>query len=125
AGGQQPFTYAAGSGPYRHADHITGLPVGTHVIHIKDANNCIKDSTVVLNQPDKLEADITMFQSVCSPLATGSISITARGGTVPYIYALGESGYSNKKIYTSLASGQYRVRVQDEHNCTLDTTVFL
>ena len=58
---------------------------------------------------------------LCFGNSTGSINLTATGGTAPYTYAW--SNNTTQEDPTNLAAGTYTVTVTDANGCTAQTTV--
>jgi len=66
---------------------FTGLDAGTYTVHIEDINDCFRDTTVVITEPDAfILQQITVDSLQCSGDADGIITITAQGGKLPYTY---------------------------------------
>lgn len=53
-GGTAPYTYNKESGAYQSSGMFTGLAAGTYMFHVKDANGCIKNQSVTIEEPDPL-----------------------------------------------------------------------
>lgn len=124
AGGVGPYTYAIGSGSYSSTNLFSGLTAGSYTLHIKDANNCIKDTIITVTQPAVLAfSNIAIVQPICNSTATGSITITGTGGTTPYTYAINASAYISSNIFVSIAAGSYAMHLKDNNGCTVDSTV--
>ncbi|MBS1645415.1 MAG: gliding motility-associated C-terminal domain-containing protein [Bacteroidetes bacterium] len=124
--GTPSYTYAADAAPYSGSNLITGLNVGAHVLHVRDANGCIRDTAVKLKEPQALSFTIPgINQPTCEGFKDGSISISARGGFAPYTYQMPPNPYKTVSLYTGLAEGSYTIRVKDSNNCTYDTTIVL
>lgn len=120
SGGTPPFTFAANNMPYQVFHHLTSLPQGTYVVHIKDVNGCIKDSTVTLTDPPHLGLDFTSSKALCYPIPNGSVSLIGKGGTPPYVYAVDQSGYTTyRTTYSTLVSGPHTLYVKDDNECVL------
>ncbi len=120
SGGLPPFSYAIGTGTYSSTNTFTGLTAGTYVLHIKDANDCIKDTVLVITQPQSITASIFPKKPTCNAYTNGEISITATDGTPPYRFALGTGVYSAINTFTGLAAGTYALHVKDANDCVRD-----
>ena len=87
-GGVSPLQYALNSNPYNLTGLFSNLNPGVYTLHIKDANNCHRDS--ILNVPSisllSLSAP-TITQPLCFGGA-GNVVINATGGSTPYTYSL-------------------------------------
>lgn len=49
---------------------------------------------------------------------TGSITLTATGGTPPYTFKLGNGSYQSSPVFSQLSSGSYLVTVRDSESTT-------
>ncbi|MBS1585474.1 MAG: gliding motility-associated C-terminal domain-containing protein [Bacteroidetes bacterium] len=123
AGGTPTYTYANGAGPYAAANTFNGLVAGTYVIHTKDANNCVKDTTITITQPTPIVVSPSVKNSVCATLANGQVTLNASGGTPGYTYANGAGPYAANNTFTALAAGTYVFHTKDTHGCIKDVTV--
>ncbi|MBS1772557.1 MAG: gliding motility-associated C-terminal domain-containing protein [Bacteroidetes bacterium] len=124
SGGAGTYTYALGAGAYSSANFFNGLGAGTYTLHIKDANACIKDTSITITQPSKLVfSNITITEPICFNTATGKIVATGSGGTSPYRYALGLGPFSSVNTFTGLSAGSYTLHLIDTNNCAADSNV--
>ena len=65
----------------------------------------------------------TQVNVACFSNATGSINITASGGTSPYTYDWGDiAGTNDPEDRSSLTAGTYSVTVTDANLCTVNTS---
>lgn len=122
-GGIAPYTYAVDAGAYGASNVLTGLNAGTHTVHMKDVNACIKDSTVTITEPAKLSLTYTITQPLCNNDANGSISVSGTGGTAPYTYSLNASPFTASGSFTGLSAGTYTLHVKDANGCTKDSNI--
>jgi gliding motility-associated-like protein len=120
-GGVSPFTYlwtpdsATGS-------TATGLSAGTYTLTIHDSNGCVAIDSVTISQPkSSVSAVTTVITSVsCNGGSNGSASVTASGGTSPYIYSW--SNGQTTDTATGLSATTYTVTVTDSNGCaTMDS----
>ena len=122
-GGTPPYTYAEGTGAYATSATITGLSAGSNIIHVKDANGCIKDTTVTISQPSIIVPHAFVKAAVCNTLANGQVTLSASGGTPGYTYAIGSGSYFSGTVFTPLAAGTYTFSIKDANGCVVDTTI--
>lgn len=122
-GGVGPYKYAFGSGSYNNPPNsITNLVAGTYAVHIKDNNNCIRDTNIVITEPAVLKIDnIVATQPSCYGFTNGSFTVSVSGGTTPYTYAVNAGGYSGSNVLSGLGAGTYVLHVRDANNCAVDT----
>lgn len=122
SGGVSPFTYALGTGTYSSTNVFTGLSAGSYTLHVKDAYDCIKDTTVQLLDPAQITLSIVPSKPKCNFYSSGAITVTAANGTPAYQYALGSGSFSSTNTFSGLFSGTYVIHVKDANNCTKDST---
>lgn len=124
SGGVSPYSYSINGGTYGSANTFGNLTAGTYYINVKDANNCIKYDTLVIQQPSPLSITSIAIQNVhCNGSTDGSFTVSASGGTPSYTYAVNTSAYSTSNVIGSLSAGTYTIHVKDTHGCTHDTTL--
>jgi large repetitive protein len=124
SGGAPPLQYSANVLPYTASNTITGLGPGIYVVHVKDANGCIKDTNILLTSPGPIVISSANINNVtCLGGNNGSILIQANGGTTPITYALNTGAYNAFANYTNLVAGTYTVHIKDGNNCIKDTVI--
>ena len=121
SGGTAPYSYSAdGGNTYQNSNVFSGLAAGSYVVVVKDANNCVSSGQqVIISQPDSgVSITTSQVNVLCNGAATGSITVTASGGTAPYSYsANGGSTYQSSNVFNELVAGSYAVVVTDANNC--------
>ncbi len=121
SGGVGPYTFNWGGGI--STEDRSGLAAGTYALVITDATNCVGNVSTVVNQPTVLSATNTSENIACFGASTGSINVTAAGGTAPYSYNWGAQGTSED--LSNVPSGNYLVTVTDDHGCTTTSSATL
>ncbi len=98
----------------------TGLTAGTYTVTVTDATNCAAVESITITESDALLATSISNSVFCNGGNDGSASITATGGTSPYMY-----GWSNGGNGDSLPVGLYTVTITDNAECetTIDVTI--
>ena len=146
-GGQGTITITAAGGPgsnYRYSVNggaysgvfSTSVTIsrvsGTYSILVKnDASDCVAASSqsVTLTSPTALGlGGVSKTNLTCTGANDGTISVTASGGTPPYVfdYSLDGGAYtgasmpqmSGTYVFSSLVAGTYIVRVTDANGCS-------
>lgn len=126
AGGTPAYTYAFGAGAYGATNSWANLGAGVYTVHLKDANGCIKDTIIYLQEPPQIIVNtLSYLNASCNGNATGSINLTAAGGVSPYQYALNGGAFGPSGNFINLAAGVYTVTIKDANNCTKDVAVIL
>ena len=120
-----PFQYAVNALPYSTTTLYSGLSAGTHIVHIKDVQGCIKDTSVTITNPPAMYLGLSLKKPVCSPVSNGQIGIAPVNGTAPYQYALNAGAYGGASTFSGLGPGTYTLHVKDAHDCIKDTTITL
>ena len=124
-GGISPYTYSINNGLFQTLSTFTNVRGGNHVVNIRDNNGCILSKNITIKQP--LQIIITeSINVICQGQNTGSITVTADGGTPPYRFRYGilnvstgtYTGYVSSAIYSNLAAGIYVVKVKDSLNAS-------
>jgi gliding motility-associated-like protein len=125
-GGLSPYQYRLNGGSFGSSGSFSSLSPGAYTLQIKDANDCTKDTSVTLINPDSIIASATSRPALCNAINSGSVTIYASGGTGPLSYAMGATGtFGSSNVFNSLSAGTYTFRVRDTNNCikTITKTV--
>jgi len=87
---------------------------GTHVVLIRDENNCTSECNITLLAPPVPMCTITdVVDIACMGAATGSFNIVGTGGTGVYEYSLDNVNYQTASNFTGLTAGIYTVYVRN------------
>jgi hypothetical protein len=100
-GGSAPYT---GAGSFMQSS-------GTYTYVVTDVFGCFATASITLSEPSALVASSSSTDALCNG-SSGSVSITASGGTAPY---------TGTGTYT-LAAGNYNFTVTDANGCKAYTT---
>ncbi|MCF8276901.1 MAG: T9SS type A sorting domain-containing protein [Flavobacteriales bacterium] len=120
SGGSGPYTFDIGNGE-QASNFFSGLSAGDYVIVAKNSSGCEATVPFTIGEPSAIEGSIDeLTHVVCTGTLTGSVTITASGGTFPYTYDLG-SGPQSSGFFAGLPAANYSVIVKDDHGC--QTTV--
>jgi gliding motility-associated-like protein len=103
---------------------ISSLCANTYTCTVKDANNCSSIYITTITQPTQLTTTITGTSPVCNGVCTGSISVTANGGSGGYTYNWMPGGYTTSSI-SGLCANTYSLTLSDANGCTKTTTITL
>ncbi len=94
------------------------LSAGTYIMNVTDAIGCQTIDSLIIAEPTPVDVSISSITDVlCNGGSTGSISVSATGGTGPIYTYLWTPGGSTSAIATNLAIGTYTVNVMDQNNC--------
>ena len=119
-GGTNPYTYSWSNGKSTYS--VSNLSAGTYSVTVTDAHGCTSIITgIVVTQPSAALTS-TIPTPVCAGNRTGTITISASGGTSAYRFV-----WSNGRTTTTMTvpDGTYTVKVSDAHGCTSTNSVIL
>ena len=126
-GGQAPYTSTVteyGTGTVMYSGLVDPPPAvsllaGNYYLSVVDNLGCsaqIQDVFVV--DPLPLTFALQLDSTTCNGLNNGIATVTASGGSSPYIYNWSNNPGNNTPINSGLFAGIYNVEVTDQNNCT-------
>ena len=120
SGGTSPYTYAIDGTTFGNSGTFGSLAAGSYTITVKDANGCTTTQPVTITQPAAaLSSSISSQTNVaCFGSSTGSVTVSASGGTTPYTYSIDGTNFGNSGTFSNLAAGSYTITVKDANGCT-------
>ncbi len=108
-------TATGGTPPYSGTGTFS-VAAGTHTFTVTDANNCTESTTLTITQPSQaLAATAAVTSQIDCYGGTGTVQVSASGGTPPYT----GTGTFNK------SAGTYTFTVTDANNCTATASATL
>lgn len=114
-----PYKYSLDGIDYQFGNTFGQVKAGTYNLHVKDVNNCISKKELIVEQPDELQLTEIHENITCYGSQTGSINLTAKGGTLPYSFAINSNDYQPTGDFNKLKAGRYTLHVKDAHNCSV------
>ncbi len=122
SGGVAPYVYAWSNQAV--SEDLTNIPSGVYTVTATDANGCTTTQTVTITQPQApLSLSTTQVNVLCFGNSTGSVNLTATGGTAPYTFLWSNNGTAEDP--TGMAAGWYGVTVTDANGCVDTTSVII
>ncbi|WP_170067778.1 T9SS type A sorting domain-containing protein [Neolewinella xylanilytica] len=119
-GGTTPYTYLWSNGSTM--DNLSGVKAGAYSLTVTDANGCTATTSTTITQPTALLANLRSQTNVaCNGDDSGSATVEANGGMVPYTYAWSNGAVTAEA--TGLSAGSYTVTVTDDYGCTATASV--
>jgi hypothetical protein len=126
ATGSTGFTYSLNNGTYQATGTFTGLGAGTYNISAKDGAGCTTTKSFVVGTNDACLGKNIVVDGNAAPSdkcsATGSIVITATGGT-GFMYSLNNGAYSAANTFPNVAAGAYTLNAKDGDGCIKSSTL--
>jgi gliding motility-associated-like protein len=122
AGGNGGFTYVW-SGSSSIAATASGLAPNTYYVTVTDSKLCsVVDSATITQPPNALSLTEDSVNVLCFGFPTGSITLTATGGNLPYQTTWSDIG-AGTLTRTNLLAGTYSYTVTDAHLCAITGTI--
>ncbi len=120
-GGTAPYVFSTDGITFTaNGGSFTGLAAGTYTLVVRDANGCTATlNPVTLSAPAVLQATATATDAGCNGTTTGSVTVSATGGTAPYGYSINGGAPQASNVLAGLASGNYTILVTDGKGCTV------
>lgn len=117
-GGIPPYSVFWYNDNFSSEDYeIKELSAEEYNLLVKDSAGASFELSTTIDQPKKIELFSTDIKpAFCRGDSTGSISLMAEGGTLPYKFFL-EDTLSTSGEYADLPAGTYTARVEDKNNC--------
>ena len=110
-------------GPNGTSNPLTNLIADTYTVTVRDENNCSESRSIVVGQPDSLEAFIVDIDDVgCNGDADGLLAAAFQGGTGSVSYDWSTINLDTFSTVTALPPGDYIVTVTDSNGC-IDTAM--
>ncbi|MBK7850069.1 MAG: T9SS type A sorting domain-containing protein [Bacteroidetes bacterium] len=131
--GEVTPTVSGGISPYAYRWIVSGsneaekksVPQGIDTLIVEDLNKCRVKTTAIISNSNGPTVSSTILSAIpCYDDTSGSILVTATGGTLPYSYNWFPS-VSTTDTANNLWSGTYTVIVKDSNNCYGVSTITL
>ncbi len=121
AAGTGPFEYSINAGAtYQSSGTFSGLAAGTYTVRVRDnSGGCVKDTTIIVTQPDAIVPANTVTSATCAN--PGTITVNPTGGVGPFTYSLDGTTYQSSNVLNT-GGGNYTLYVQDANGCVATTT---
>ncbi len=120
-GGTTPLSCIWSSGQTSY--NLNNIAAGTYTVTITDALGCSASYTDVISQPTLLSGTILNVVNVkCFGESTGAASLSATGGTGPYLWSWSGSSSTTSSI-SNVGAGIYNVTITDQQGCSAATQI--
>lgn len=121
-GGTTPYSYQLGDNE-NTTGNFTDIEPGEYEVFITDSNGCLKDTVIVINEPQQLNTEIINIQQIgCSELSNGGFTINVIDGNPPYSYDINGFITENEQI-ENLGPGTYIITTTDSSGCTSEESI--
>jgi gliding motility-associated-like protein len=116
-GGTAPYSFAW-SPNVSSSFSATALAANNYDLTVTDNNGCTITNTFAITQPTPITTGETHVNVLCNGNTTGSVTITANGGTPGYTYTWSPN-VSAIDVAMNVGAGTYNVTVADANACTV------
>lgn len=123
SGGTGTKNYSMDGGSFQASNSFSGILAGNHTVTVRDANLCTNTLTFSITQPTALVVSAAVTTAIACNGGTGSITVTASGGTTPYQYKVGAGSFQGSPVFSGLAAATYTFTVQDAGGAVVSTTL--
>jgi hypothetical protein len=122
ASGSSGFTYSINNGAFQSTGQFTNLAAGNYTITAKSSSGCIGTASFTLTNTvtcSGVTITTTPTATGVTPCvnASGSINVTATGGTAPYTFSLNGGAFQSVTTFSNLNAGTYNIAVKDANGC--------
>lgn len=124
SGGTGTLLYSIDGTTFSTNNMFNGLTAGTYNVYVKDANNCITTTSVVVTEPAAIAVNPVVTNVSCFDGHNGEIVVNAAGGAGALAYSVnGGFTYQSSNTFSNYPAGNYNVIVRDAAGCTTSATV--
>jgi hypothetical protein len=120
--GTIPLEYSINGNIFQTSNVFTNLAAGNYTVTVKDANGCMKTTTVIVENAAAPTVNAVSSTASCANV-NGTITASGSGGIAPYQYSINGINFQSGNIFTGLAGGLYTITIKDNTGCTNITTV--
>jgi gliding motility-associated-like protein len=117
SGGSPVYNYNWSTGD--DSNGIEAVAGGLYYLTITDEQSCILVDSVVVSQPEELDAQIDAVNVSCYDGRDGEIMFLPSGGTPPYTYSLDGLNFNGSSLQIGLTPGTYPTYIRDVNGCEI------
>ncbi len=115
SGGTPAYDYNWSNG--NDTPDIIDVAGGLYYLTVTDDNGCEMIDSVIVSQPEELDAQIDPVDVSCFEGRDGEIMFLPSGGTPPYMYSLDGVEYNGSPLQIGLTTGSYPAYIMDANGC--------
>jgi len=128
SGGTGAYSYLWSSSPNDTLATVSGLSANiAYTVTVTDSLGCVDTDNITLSEPAAaLTSSISSQVNVdCFGNASGTVTVTTGGGTVPYQFTLDSLNgpWQSDSTFAGLTTGTYTVYVRDTNGCSTNVPV--
>ncbi|MBS1592702.1 MAG: T9SS type A sorting domain-containing protein [Bacteroidetes bacterium] len=117
SGGNAPYTYQWTNSPPLTASCVNNTVAGTYGVTVTSGDGCTATASGTVSQPaSAFIATVAHTDEICYGGTSGTITLTASGGTYPYTTAAWSDGDTGV-VRTGMVAGTYTYTIADANGC--------
>lgn len=117
-GGNGGYQYSINGGPLQMSGQFRDLKANTsYVVRAVDNKGCAATTNSYVSAPDQLIVSAVPKSALCADGSTGSIAVTASGGSGTYSYQLDQNQPQAGSVFSGLKAATYAIAVRDANGC--------
>jgi gliding motility-associated-like protein len=123
--GRPPYLFAINNDSFRVDSVFKNLGADNYMLHIKDSSGCIKDSLLILQQPNPVRGTLIITPATTCIAADGQINVKANGGVIPFTFSIDSGATYQASNVFNLPAGVFNIIIKDSNSCkaTVSDTV--
>ena len=119
SGGKAPYQIVwNGQAPISTPQFFSNLDSGRYAFRVTDANNCFKDSQVIIQTSPSRQFSFVLDSITCYQADNGRIQLSNQGGAGGFRFRKESGNFSNNFTYNNLKSGNHIFYSIDASGCT-------
>ena len=123
SGGNGTYEFSEDNMTFNSTTSYTGLTAGSYIIYVRNQGqpNCVSMCNTLITEPDELDCVTSSMDVLCFGEMTGSIAVTASGGSGAYEYSNdGGATFQASNVFSNLSAGVYTITIRDvaDNTCT-------
>jgi gliding motility-associated-like protein len=115
-GSNPPFTYSWSN--FQTGPVVSNLCPDHYEVTITDGLGCERFRSFDLTEPPAIILSTSSTDALCPGSCDGTATVTASGGTPPFLYAWDDPWMQTLNTATGLCPNNYTVTITDANNCT-------
>lgn len=116
-GGTPDYQYSIDGGAFGDDFIFTGLSGGPHTIQVADAEDCMEELVISIEEPESINFDVNITDVICYGDSNGVIEVINVSGIAPFTFALEDGSPDTSTIFQGLMAGTYGLAVVDSAGC--------
>ncbi|MEP5613415.1 MAG: hypothetical protein ABJP45_14280 [Cyclobacteriaceae bacterium] len=123
SGGTTPYQYSADGINFQNSATLGSLAAGSFTLIVRDAIGCTASINANLETTAGSVSVAVDFDAPDCGVANGTVTVSAVGGTPPYMFSLNGETPQPSNIFSGVTNGPNTIVVEDADNCEVERTI--